>query len=236
MKYRILNEGVENNFLDGGVEYRYDSYSCDDESCGCRDGNDYCRSASYKGLEVESANLDSVREHFLVTSAKKKDVVDISNIDFVDYCVDRLLRIYQVYDKDVWDISTSHGYYGDEIDEICLNNFGSLRDDIIKVIKLSSNKRIEFVLEKEYGNLLASVGQRKWSVKKIDSSLLLVGNKEYVKKIPITQRGVYQKHNLPIGIYIKIGQKYQLVDGYHRYVEIVQAQKENPVEIICGIY
>ncbi len=38
--FKILNEGLTNNFVYDGVDYDYDSHACDDEGCGCRDGSD----------------------------------------------------------------------------------------------------------------------------------------------------------------------------------------------------
>ena len=231
MKYRILNERVINNFIYTGVSYETDGTDCTDPGCGCRH-NDYCRRNFIVNPRVESVSISSILSTFLEPSSKRKDVISTKNIEFVDYCVDRLLRIYKVYDPEAWEINRSRGYYGEEIDSINLNCFGNVVTDIKQIIKLTPNERIEFILNKEYGYLLDSIKNKHWSQIEVVPTSLKINNKEYVKKC---DGYIDLNSNLPIGIYIKDGDNnYKLIDGYHRYVETMKNKEIKPINIIIG--
>jgi hypothetical protein len=227
MNFKILNEGIENNFLYSGAEYEYDGRECPDD-CECKNGG-YCRSNYYVNLRMKNIDLRRIREHFLEKTAKTKGRIETKNIDFIHYCVDRLLRINKVYLTDNWSISTSHGYYGDEIDQIDLSNFGLIKEKIIQIIQLTPNKRIEFILNEEYGFLIDKVKDKNWGIINAKIEDIRMGSEEYRKK---ADTGIYdEKSDLPIGVYVKEGNFYRIIDGYHRF--IANKDKKN-VEIIVG--
>lgn len=216
MKYKVLTEDLQNDFK-YVVDHAYDEYFCNDPNCGCQDGSDYCRCAHYENLRVEeisNANLGYIRKHFLSVTKKKK-AIEVKNTKFVEYCVDRLLRIYKVYDKNNWEISASQGYYGDEVDCVSLNCFNKIQEDLREIIKLSPTKRIEFILMKEYGHLLEDVKGKRWVEKEVPVSSIKI-NQHYCKKVD-----GYELTGLPVGIYLRDGDNYRLIDGYHRYVSLV---------------
>lgn len=213
--YKIINKEISNNFLYNGVDYTYDGSECNSNSCGCRDGSDYCRQNEMVNLRVESINLDSVRKVFLeIQKSKKQDLVT-GDDDFLDYCVDRILTIYQVYDEDSWSLLTGRGYYGEEVNGVELSSFSEIVKDIKNLIKLSPNKRIEFVLEKEYGHLLDSIKDKNWIESEINVSDVIF-NQGYFKKLK--PESYYQNIELPLGVYLKQGEKYRLIDGFHRFI------------------
>jgi len=94
------------------------------------------------------------------------------------------------------------------------------------------NQVVEFLLTKEYGFLLDHVQKCEWEIKEVDAADLVIPNTHYAGKVSNTQ--IYKDHNLPIGIYVEKDGKYSLVDGYHRYIELVVQQKDNKVKIIVG--
>jgi hypothetical protein len=156
--------------------------------------------------------------------------IETEDISFIDYCVDRLLRINKVYLTENWTIVTCDGYYGQEVESIKLNCFDDLVQDIKQLIEFEPNKRIEFILEKEYQFLTDIVKNKNWKEVVVLTDKLKVGNNEYLKKIDFC---VYdENHELPIGIYVKDGEFYRLIDGYHRFCGIVPNKKE--VSIIFG--
>lgn len=230
MQYKILNEGIQNNFNYSGVEYEYDGTECNDSECGCQSG-DYCRRNEYINLHVSEINIPDIVAHLLEKSNKKENPIETKDLTFVNYCVDRLVRIYKCYEQSNWEILTRPGYYGEEIDCISFSDIDNLKLDIISLLNKAPNKRIEFVLEKEYRYLIDSVKNKNWNIEEVPVSSIKVGNDEYRKKV---ESGFYEEHNLPIGIYLKEGDFYRIVDGYHRYVSIVGGKKREKVEIIVG--
>lgn len=234
MKYKILNEGVSNDFNYSGVEYDYDGKDCTDPNCGCRH-DDYCRRNFYVNLHIENISINGVRTHFLEKSLKKKGVIETKDDSFVEYCVDRLLRIHKVYLEDNWEINTGRGYYGDEVESITLGDFGDLRDKVKHIINLHPDDRIEAILLEEYGHLIPAVKDRKWEQISVPTSLLVCGNEDYRKKVDGEIYKEWDTPELAIGIYVTDNGRYKLIDGYHRYVELVCKQKLQEVTIIRGV-
>ena len=242
MRYKILDGNISNSFSTyGDVEYEYDSKECNRSYCGCRDGTDYCRGSTYQGLRVESVDLDSVRKHFL--QEIKKTTLPPSDPKFMDYCVDRLLRLNKVYNTEDWEINTCSGYYGQEISDAKLddNLFGDILEKTKHLISLAPDERIRYVLQEEYQFLLPQLLKCKFKETEIDIKDIFIPNREYHKKI---QKGdlVYKNFSLPIGIYSLESENidlhkahYRLVDGYHRYCSYMsQETKPSKVNVIVA--
>jgi len=104
-------------------------------------------------------------------------------------------------------------------------NSNDLQNDVREIYKLTPNKRIEYVLKKEYGFLLESLVGKTFTEREVQVCDLIVGNETYRKKI---KAGTYTNENYgePIGIYLKdTWNKYRLIDGYHRYVDLAAGKK-----------
>ena len=250
--YDALNNGLKNRF-NTIVDYSYDSCDCDDSDCGCRnaDYSDYCRSSRYTGLRVDEIDIESIKCYFLSSREPKtlwktvliesyptlykssKSLNYCSDDTFLSYCVDRLLRIYKTYDKDNWEITTRRGYYGDEIDNIFLDTeiFNKIIKDIIVLCKIDQSKRIEYVLEKEYGFILDELKDKKFELKKVPFNLLRA-NSIYSKKINPVDKYKFSEDDA-IGIYIDRGGYYSLIDGNHRFCELTNQKHKKSVNIIC---
>jgi hypothetical protein len=240
--FKINNEGLPNNFQYSGVEYEYDSYSCEDENCGCRDGSDYCRGSTYDGLRIKSVKLNDVRSTLLersvwtpvVAKMTKNKIKETENLLFIDYCVDRLLRFYHAYDTSNWNVVTCGGYYGDEIDAIEFNKFKELRDDILTIIKYKPDERIEFILMREYGHVLPELVDLKWETREVPFGLLKKGGNVNYRKI--TKESKYDSdYKLQMGIYHeKTLNSFRLIDGYHRFNSLGELNDSELVEVIVG--
>ena len=224
------NNQIENSFSHYScVEYEYDGKECTDSHCGCKDGSYYCTRNTYQGLRIVKVDLDGVRNHF---SRKNSS-------EFFEYCVDRLLRIYKVYDCENWTLNRHAGYYGEEVGDAELD--GSLFTKIVeKINHLSSlppDEQIRCVLQEEYQKLLPQLVKCKFEKIKIDVSNVYIPNKEYHKKI-IDTESYYKEFTLPLGIYLQEngGEKYRLIDGYHIYCAFMSQDRiPKKVTIIAAI-
>jgi hypothetical protein len=191
------------NFGYSGVDIEYENGT---DECHC--GNNYCRCSTIVNTKVTSIKISD-----LVTriAGSLKDAVDL-------YCIDRILHIYKVYDSDLWNVNVCSGYYGEEIKDVTLCDMvaGDIEEHLNKVLALKSlNKKIEALLDLEYGYLLPELADCHYSIKPIDKKDLDLQREHYTK----LDRSVvesYIDYPYPRGIVLAKDSKYRLIDGYHR--------------------
>lgn len=205
----------------GAVEYDY--YNARDcSSNGCSEEG-ICRCSKIEDERVISVNLGKLV--FEIISRK----ISTKENQFLDYCIYRLAVIHKMYEPHSWYIKTGGGYYGEEIYGVFIDN-QNFKEDVDELVTLSPQERIKYILVKEYGFLLEPLEGKTFREIEVNSGDLRVGNNEYRKKV---KRGVYNdNYDLPIGLYLKSEDKYKLVDGYHRYVDLVT--KDKIVKIISA--
>lgn len=120
--------------------------------------------------------------------------------------------------EDSFNIQVCRGYYGEEFDGVYLEEFGGLINNVCLIIDKTNLEAIQFVLMAEYGHLLDCVKSSK--IAKVVSANfedLVVTNKEYYKKLNKDIIEKYKDKEMILGIYQKDGDKFKLIDGYHRY-------------------
>jgi hypothetical protein len=216
-----------------GVDYDYDSHR-DCEAHGC---DSICRCEQLLNLRVTSVSV----EYFA------RNICDDMNLNTKDmnhrilrYCVDRLVRIYGAYKPESWDLSATHGYYGEEVGSIHLER--EVANDISSGIKnlLACDNPIEFVLNQEYDFLLPELQDQKWTIAKVMPKQVHLGAVGHMRKVDREASKVYAHYTGPVGVAIVDGAKssvpqFRLIDGYHRFVSLM---KEHPktkfVEILIN--
>lgn len=214
------------NFNYSGIQYDYDTiYGVED----------YGRDSTIENIKITSINIVEVFNTIKNSYIKHKAELDFKEIDqtFVDYCIYRLIVINKLFDKNNWEITKCGGYYGEEIKDILLAESikNKLVGQINDIFELFPQNRIKYCLEAEYGYVLDSLKNKKFEELEVSAQDLIVGNDSYRKKV---EAGLYKNYpeDLPIGIYVQEGEKYRLIDGYHRFVDL--AQKQKTVKIISA--
>jgi hypothetical protein len=157
-----------------------------------------------------------------------------TNASIFNYCLYRLLVINKLYDTSSWEVNVCRGYYGEEVNGVNLTDevYNTLTAQIETLNSSSKDDQIKFVLELEYGYVLDSLKDVSFEIVDSQKKDLIAGNEVYRKKV---QKGTYKKHNLPVGIYLEDGNKFRLIDGYHRFVDLVCPSKDSDsFEVIVG--
>jgi hypothetical protein len=201
---------------------------------GCEpkdDFRDYCRCSKIVNAEVTSVDFNSVFDYI----SKELDAYcDVHSKDktFIDYCLHRILAIEKIYDPSLWEVNIVGGYYGQETDGGAFANKEKILNHCQELIKLSPSDRIRYVLNLEYGYLLPELEKCDFAIEKISTGYITNVNNGY-HKIKI---GTYnsKSYSLPIGIYLKNNERYRLIDGWHRYTDLVLIEKLDIVEIIAA--
>ena len=212
-----INYGTENNCSESG---------CNEEGI--------CRCTTILNAKVESIKFSSLveeihKQHFSNRkSLQRNNILNsilYSSTEKIDhYLIDRVLRINKIFISDNWTIDISSGYYGQEIDRVCLNYelAKKIEQEITTGLQLFSlNEKVEYLLMLEYGQILPQLKNREWEIKNISIKQISIPNKNHFNKCQ-NLSDYYQIRNYQLirGIVIEDGQMFRLVDGYHRISEL----------------
>lgn len=226
------------------VDYDYDMIR-DCEANGC----DYiCRCGTIENSHVTSVDVtqmvvavtDEYFDKSLSSVRNSKINTLLGNItDEINfYTIDRILRLNRVYEPSNWEIQTCGGYYGQEIDDIILDDYIASKiekqlEEAFDIIDLT--KRIEYLLTLEYGYILPELVNCRYEVVSIERDKLIFGSQNQYKKVAKEDLRHYNdKSYLSYrGIVIEKGDEYRLIDGYHRcfaaedrFIEVIKAIKK----------
>jgi hypothetical protein len=218
-KYPVKLEGYNFRYL---VDVEYDTeYHCDEEENCDEEGNSFCKNDFCRCSTIENTRIEKGIDILYIVQAvlsPKSSIID-------EYCVERILRINKIYDTDPYhdmlDIEVCRGYYGEEIGSVTLDRqiAKKIDEEVAKMLSLSDNDKIRYVLELEYGYVLESLKNLTFSIKEVDKENIIFAQKEYAKKLDKEMVEQYKDWNdLPRGICLKEDnvEKYRIIDGYHR--------------------
>ncbi len=209
------------------VEYDY-YYNRDCESHGC---DSICRCGQIEDAHVTSVNVSQMVQEIKSSyfsdskSSKRNSKINyiLGNItDDIDlYTIDRILRINKVYEKSNWEVQVCGGYYGEEIDDIILED--SVAQKIENQLEEAFNitelfLRIEYLLQLEYGYILPELKGKNYEVTSIERDKVIFGSEGHYKKVASEELPHYsdKTYNSFRGIVIQKGEQYRIIDGYHR--------------------
>lgn len=195
------------------IDFDYDR---NNDNCHCPD---YCRCSVIVNIELTRFSMNNMIDILL------KNI----NSQILKYSIDRIIRSSKLNEND-FNLVTCGGYYGEEVDGLYLseekNKF--LSDKISELIELSDIDKIKYVLNLEYGHLLDVVKESiDFSIENINMNNINFQD-DYRKKIDVTENFYDEKFQLPRGIFVKSGDRYRLIDGYHR---VMKAKSMNYFEV-----
>jgi len=223
---------LRNNY-EYSVEYDYErEYSCEDSGCHeegiCR----CCRiySAEVTWVDIEKLTNDIYDQLVDTTSLQGKREARLSEIFYggseVDkYCINRILTLHKAWETSTWEVEVTGSYYGDEIGDITLSDsiFKQVSKDCYDMLQLTTiGDKLRYVLTLEYGYLLGDIQEADFDIieitkEQIDFDKL---NQNHIQNIKNKDLSFYNpdKYNLPRGVVRKSGDKYKIIDGFHRII------------------
>lgn len=224
------------------IDYdNYGDYSCAESGC---DDEGICRCYKIDEVTINSVDLLSLTDDIFtqlfpnnsdsITLREKKlnSILydfSIQSQDLINkYCIYRILVKHKIYDTDKWSAQWSGGYYGDEVDDIVIDKsyFDPVIKDINDMISIPTMEgKIEFVLNLEYGRILDKLVGKKYELKSISKDSIIFGQVNHLKNVLRKTLDFYSDikyRGLPRGIAYKDGNKYRIVDGYHRVSQTKQ--------------
>lgn len=208
----------------------YDSYVPDqdyhDTHCG-----GICRCRKLRNIRIESADVSGVAE--LAFGAQPP---------LTAYALERMLRALQVYQPENWQVTTSPGYYGEEIAQVTLawEKAAEIEEQAAKICALPEREQIEQALVLEYGYLLDDLKGRDWKVETVALKDVVLGQREYRQGLDrgAVARYKHYQRSLPQAVCLASDPltgpvEYRVIDGYHR-ITAANERHLDKVEIVVG--
>lgn len=216
-------------FQYNGVYVDY-SYSYDCESYGC-DEEGICRCGSIHNEHVDSVDVSSIVKKIYDDFFEQGKAADRNNVinevlygigkDIDIYTIDRIIRSYKIWENENWNIEVEGGYYGQEVGDVTIKESiaDKIEEELLTVFSLPSLKeKIEYLLKLEYGKILPEIADSSYESIVIDKDDVIFGVEKHLKKVMKKDLDFYsdKNYNSIRGIVKKSGDKWQVIDGYHR--------------------
>lgn len=211
------------------TNYDYDAYR-DCSAHGC-DEEGICRCETLENAHVVTVDIPSIVNEVYNSifdnsiSSKRNSAINSilggvsKEIDI--YTIDRILRINKAYEPTNWEVQVCGGYYGQEIDDVLLENSVAQKiedqiNEALSIIDLTS--RIEYLLMLEYGSILPALQGRQYSIETVERDSIIFGSDEHYRKVNTKNLQHYSDKNYTgiRGIALVKDDRYRLIDGYHR--------------------
>lgn len=216
-------------FQYNGVYVDY-SYSYDCESYGC-DEEGICRCGSIHNEHVESVDVSLIVKKIYDDCFEQGKAATRNNAinevlygigkDIDIYTIDRILRSYKIWENENWNIEIDGGYYGQETGDVTIKEAiaDKIEADLWTVFALPTLKeKIEYLLKVEYGKVLPELSNCSYESIVIDKDDVVFGVEKHLNKVMKKDLDFYADRNYSgiRGIVVKSGDKWRIVDGYHR--------------------
>ena len=225
----IVSDLQSKRFGRYSIDVEYETYYPCHNGSNCCNG-DMCRCGQIQNTHVESAKRSEVIEPI---TSKCDDII-------LAYCIDRIMTMSGMLDKDNWEVNVYRGYYGEEIDGVELNR--TIMDTVCarlqEIETLSDIDRIKRCLEYEYGYVLPKLKKLTTAtVREVSIDNLDVFNENHYRKIEKQAIDYYQDYKLPRAVCNKdwanddFIPEYKVIDGYHRVVS-ANKNKINKIKVI----
>jgi hypothetical protein len=211
------------------TNYDYDAYR-DCGAHGC-DEEGICRCETLENAHVVTVDIPSIVNEIYNSifdnslSTKRNSAINSilggvsKEIDI--YTIDRILRINKAYEPTNWEVQVCGGYYGQEIDDVLLENSVAqkIEDQINEALSIIDlTPRIEYLLMLEYGSILPALQGRQYSIETVERDSIIFGSDEHYRKVNTKSLDHYSDKNYTgiRGIALVKDDRYRLIDGYHR--------------------
>jgi hypothetical protein len=201
--------------------------------CVCNDtcaGEGTCRSFAIDSLEITNADLDGIatRAHAqtlpqdkvaIRRSDRSRQVLWGHDSRFDAFCLERILVCLRAHAQSAWRVTATQGYYGQEVGSIRMDmriveSATTLFDKIMSMKSLDD--KVSMLMEIEYGFLLDDLRSRSWSLRVVPRDKIYFPQQSHMER---ASRGTVYSERRPdaiMGLCIKEGDIYRVVDGYHR--------------------
>lgn len=210
-------------YVDYGYTYDCENYGCDEEGI--------CRCGTINNEHIDSVDVSLIVKRIYDEFFEQGKAANRNNAinevlygigkDIDIYTIDRILRSYKIWENENWDIEVEGGYYGQEAGNVTIKESiaDKIDEELWTVFSLPSLKeKIEYLLNVEYGKVLPELSNCNYESIVIDKDDVVFGVEKHLNKVMKKDLDFYSDKNYSgiRGIVVKSGDKWRIVDGYHR--------------------
>ena len=210
-------------YVDYGYTYDCENYGCDEEGI--------CRCGTINNEHIDSVDVSLIVKRIYDEFFEQGKAANRNNAinevlygigkDIDIYTIDRIIRSYKIWENDNWDIEVEGGYYGQEAGNVTIKESiaDKIDEELWTVFSLPSLKeKIEYLLNVEYGKVLPELSNCSYESIVIDKDEVVFGVENHLNKVMKKDLDFYSDKNYSgiRGIVVKSGDKWRIVDGYHR--------------------
>jgi len=212
------------NFLDTnrytGFKYCLDIDYDTDEDPDCK--HNYCSCRTLVNIRVTNVDFQSILG---------KVILEIDP-PIVAYAIDRILRIYKVYDRTKWTAEAESDYYGEVVGPVCLEGREAVQEaiDFVTTPGRHPEEIVEYLLALEYGHLLPGLKGLTWTIETVKAKEVLIPHADYMRKLSVTGEQIYADWDGVVAVTVACGGGYKLIDGYHRFT----VNKKKEIQVLVG--
>lgn len=187
-----------------------------------------CRCLKIENVQVTRININEIVDELIkqIFNNSKKSR-RLNNINWIfgisfsiqKYTIDRILRNNRIWEKDSYLIVIRDGFYGQEISGVFLKDHiaENIEKQLSKALEINSlSDRIKFLLELEYGEITQHLSNKKYRIITINRGDIIFPNKFWKDSVERKDLSFYRKYNSILAIVLKTGNKWEVIDGYHR--------------------
>ena len=210
-------------YVDYGYTYDCENYGCDEEGI--------CRCGTINNEHIDSVDVSLIVKRIYDEFFEQGKAANRNNAinevlygigkDIDIYTIDRILRSYKIWENENWNIEVEGGYYGQEAGNVTIKESiaDKIDEELWTVFSLPSLKeKIEYLLNVEYGKVLPELSNCSYESIVIDKDEVVFGVENHLNKVMKKDLDFYSDKNYSgiRGIVVKSGDKWRIVDGYHR--------------------
>jgi hypothetical protein len=231
--HKVISFDVEKDLAEaiGHINFNYFGIDVDVEAyhdCELYMCDSICRCYTIESAWVENICAESVRGSILSDCRKVlKKYKNKLNDDMLDYCMERIIaRDKAIENPDCYHVDYGHGYYGDEINGVFLECYHELAKNLAEVARAKNSfEALKVILNNEYGYIHETFNNlTKCSIKEVNMQDISAGKNG--RKLDIETVKGYGNYDGPIGVCVDYGNKYRLMDGFHRHQAALNVGKK----------